>query len=197
MKPRLLSGLRKRAGDDVGSQLVEFPVALPLLVVLLVGIFDFANAFNLKHKLADAAREGARFASNQPTSDLSQPLPRSIQAVASLVGNVLLTEKVDDCGLATTADQTFAHVPGTLTWTVSASSGACPGTISLEINHGYTFQSPPSSVYASSMTIEATKVTISYPYKWQFNSVISLLVPGVSYASSTQLTTTAIMQNLN
>ena len=189
-------GLRMLRGDRA-SQLVEFAVALPLLIVLVIGIFDFANAFSLKHKLTDAAREGARFASNQPSSDLSQTVPNSIQAVASLVGNIILNDKMDDCGLSNSADQSVNHAPGTLTWTVTASAGSCPGPISLEINHGFTFQSPPSSVYATAMTVEATKVTISYAYKWQFNSVITLLVPTANYPGTTQLTSVSVMQNLN
>ncbi len=50
--------------DTSGSQLLEFAVALPLLVVFVVGIFDFGGAFNLKQKLNNIAREGARFASS-------------------------------------------------------------------------------------------------------------------------------------
>ena len=47
-----------------GTQLVELAVTLPLLVVMVVGIFDFGGAYNLKQKLNDTAREGARFATN-------------------------------------------------------------------------------------------------------------------------------------
>ena len=50
--------------DTSGSQLLEFAVALPLLVVFVVGIFDFGGAFNLKQMLNNIAREGARFASS-------------------------------------------------------------------------------------------------------------------------------------
>ena len=45
-------------------------MALPLLVVFVVGIFDFGGAFNLKQMLNNIAREGARFASSLPTNDL-------------------------------------------------------------------------------------------------------------------------------
>jgi len=53
-----------------GSSLAEFAIALPLLVVLVVGIFDFAAAFNLKQELNNAVREGAQFAARQPSNDL-------------------------------------------------------------------------------------------------------------------------------
>src|SRR5205807_470777 len=57
--------------DIAASQMVEFAVCLPLLIVVVVGIFDFGEAFNVKQKLNGAAREGARFASSLPTNDLS------------------------------------------------------------------------------------------------------------------------------
>jgi len=41
--------------DDRGSQMVEFAVTLPLLMVFVVGIFDFSGAFTLKQKLTNAA----------------------------------------------------------------------------------------------------------------------------------------------
>jgi hypothetical protein len=41
--------------DIAASQMVEFAVCLPFLVVVVVGIFDFGEAFNLKQKLNGAA----------------------------------------------------------------------------------------------------------------------------------------------
>src|SRR5205809_5457764 len=47
---RRFDSLLSLRSDAQGSQIVEFAVALPLLVVFVVGIFDFGNAFSLKHK---------------------------------------------------------------------------------------------------------------------------------------------------
>lgn len=186
--------------DTRASQLAEFAVAMPLLVVLVVGIFDFGGAFTLKHKLASAAREGARFASNQPTRDLSNPdtnskdqptgvTPRSIDAIADLVGAYLTAANVNDCGL--TAGPRNVSVGGNhLTWTFTANGGGCPGTLTLVINRGVTYTAGP-------MTVEASSVSLQYPYKWHFNSVITLLVPGTSYAGITNLNSVSTMQNLN
>src|SRR5690349_7865354 len=85
------------------SSMVEFAVALPLLVVLVVGIFDFGAAFNLKQELNNAVREGARFASSQPSNDLYNPgVPPSVDAVRSLVASYLIAAHINDCGLNTT-----------------------------------------------------------------------------------------------
>ena len=69
-----------------GSQLVEFALVLPLLLVLLIGIFDFAVAYNHKQIMNNAAREGARIAHAQwPASDLTQNQPPSIQVIRDAV----------------------------------------------------------------------------------------------------------------
>ena len=39
-----------------GSSLLEFAITLPLLVVFVVGIYDFSGAFNQKQKIAQAAQ---------------------------------------------------------------------------------------------------------------------------------------------
>ena len=55
-------GLRRRRSDDprAGQALVEFALVAPILLLLLLGIVDFARAWNVYEVLTDAAREGAR-----------------------------------------------------------------------------------------------------------------------------------------
>jgi Flp pilus assembly pilin Flp len=48
--------------DHKGSAAVEFAVVLPILVIILLGIFDFALLFYNKQVLTNASRELARFA---------------------------------------------------------------------------------------------------------------------------------------
>ena len=66
----LWSHLSRLQGMEAAA-LIEFAVALPLLVVLVMGIFDFGGAFNLKQELNNAVREGAGFGASQPTNDLA------------------------------------------------------------------------------------------------------------------------------
>jgi len=185
--------------DSRGAQIAEFAVALPLLIVFVVGIFDFGLAFGTKQKLANAAREGARVAASQPTTDLSLTpaggcnAPDSICAIRDVVGNDLVAARVDDCGLGSTP----ALPPtGPLAWTFS-STGGCAGALTLTIERGYTFSSNLPAPYPSALTVEATRITLTYTYKWRFNSVITLLIPGAIYSGTTRLTTVSIMQNLS
>jgi Flp pilus assembly protein TadG len=48
--------------DGRGQALVELALILPILLMLLLGIFEFGRAWNTKQVLTDAAREGARLA---------------------------------------------------------------------------------------------------------------------------------------
>jgi hypothetical protein len=52
----------KSAGSE-GASAVEFALILPLLILLVVGVFEFGLAWYRTQNLASAAREGARLAS--------------------------------------------------------------------------------------------------------------------------------------
>jgi Flp pilus assembly protein TadG len=45
-----------------GQGLVELALAMPLLLLLLLGVVEFARAWNLHQVITDASREGARTA---------------------------------------------------------------------------------------------------------------------------------------
>jgi Flp pilus assembly protein TadG len=50
----------KRGGSERGAELVEFALALPLLLVVFGGIIDFGLLLQRHQVLSNAAREGAR-----------------------------------------------------------------------------------------------------------------------------------------
>jgi Flp pilus assembly protein TadG len=176
------------AGNEA-SQIVELAISLPLLAVIVIGITDFSGAFNTKFKLGNAVREGARFASNESTSDLSNPTtPLSISAVRDVVDNYLLAAHINDCGLSSAVPIKTA----VLTWTYTANTG-CAGTLTLTIDRGSIFL----TTAGSPLTVEATHINIQYPYQWRFNSVIRVLVPTATYAGLTTISADAVMQNLN
>jgi Flp pilus assembly protein TadG len=162
------------------AALIEFAVALPLLVVLVVGIFDFGGAFNLKQELNNAAREGARFGASQPTNDLlNSGTPPSVDAVRYLVVSYLQAERLNDCGLATMAAPAGQSAP--MTWTYSPTGCALVLTIQRPCSPLSTCpkaNGPPSAYMPYAF------VQISYPYVWHFNNVIQLLVPGANFALS-------------
>jgi Flp pilus assembly protein TadG len=199
LAPRLYS-------EDCAAQIVELAVSLPLLVVFVVGIFDFSGAFTLKQKLTNAARDGARVAAAAPANDVgnpSNPVPSSVDLAFRVVGNYLEAVNINDCGLTPST----SSVQSGLTWTYTATGGGCPtGGLTIAINRGYIFPatsassptgctSQPSS--GNTVNVVGTCVSITYAYKWRFNSVITLLVPGATYAGVSNLNTTAVAFNEN
>jgi Flp pilus assembly protein TadG len=169
--------------DTAGSQIAEFAVSLPLLAAVIIGITDFSSAFNLKFKLSNAAHEGARLASTQTTSDLTDTPPASLTAIRDVVNSYLVGDRVNTCGLAS-ATPTNAG----LVWTYTANTG-CPGTFTLTIDRGNT-------TITGGLTVEATRVSVSYPFQWRFSKVIRVLIPGAVYAGVSNLTNESVMQNL-
>ena len=178
-------------GSVDGSQIVEFAVTLPLLMVFVVAIGDFGGAITLKHKLNNAAREGARFGSNQPTADLyGATTPPSVDEIAQLVGSYLQAARANDCGMATKAWTVTAR-PAPLAWTYKANS--CELTVT--IDRGYPVPAGTGGTNTPKYMI-GTRVTIDYPYAWQFNRVIGLIAPGANYAGPSPIKSDATLPNL-
>ena len=176
---------KKLPADASGAQILELAVSLPLLVVFVVGIYDFSQAFNTKEKLNFAARDGARLASTLPTNDLSQGTPLSVTAIRDLVDADLLAASINDCGLGPIIRT------GTLVWTAT---GTCQNssTFTLQIDRGFVVPAAPNA--SQSVQQLATHIVLQYPYQWQFSSVIGLLVPGASYGT-TVIDTDAVTTN--
>jgi TadE-like protein len=179
-----------------GAALLEFAIVLPLLMVFVVGIFDFSGAFNQKQKIEQAAQEGAIIAGAQPMSDIqtSNPIPDSLKPVVTAVFNSLASSGVLPNGGASCTPPppvpTRPAPPG-LAWiyTISGCSGStATDVLVITINRGWVSASgSPAAV--------GTIVTVLYPYHWRFNSVIQLLFPGAGYAAITNLTESATVHN--
>ena len=178
--------------ETTGSQIVEFAVALPLLLVLVVGIFDFGNAFNMKQKITSSARDAAQLGSSQPTSDLTNSPPASILAIRDLVVNHLQAGRVNPCGLGS-ATATAAGGSTPWKWTFTSSCGTA-GNLVLTIDRGFVFNSTVT-IAGVPVRVIATNVSITYPYQWQFNRVITLLVPSAVYPGSAQIVASSVMAN--
>lgn len=62
-RTKLPDGVRHRKSK--AQSLVEFAIALPILLILLTGVVEFGFALNIYLSLMDASREAARFYSDQ------------------------------------------------------------------------------------------------------------------------------------
>jgi len=190
--------------DDRAAQLVEFAVSLPLLVVFVVGIFDFSNAFTLKQKLTNIARDGARIAAADPSSDLISPLvsttnpnglPASISdAIQAIANDMAPPNNINNCGLGVGSTYTTGNVE----WTFTANTGC---TLTVVINRAYYYPANTTNVVANAnctptapatgqLAVVATCVSIEYTYPWYFGRVAGLV--GGTATLPTQVVGTAV-----
>ena len=189
----LLAALKQVRADDRASQIVEFALSLPLLVVFVVGIFDFSGAISLKQKLTNAAREGARVAAADPANEVgaSSGLPVSVADAFWVVNRYLVSENIGTCGLKPID---LVQTGSTLTWKETATGPPCGSNagLVLTINRSCVTQ---QTINGNTVNLVSTCVTIQYPYKWRFNSVASLV--GRAFTGPASLTTSAAAFNEN
>jgi Flp pilus assembly protein TadG len=189
--------------QDHAAQLVEFAVSLPLLVLFVVGIFEFSSAFTLKQKLTNAARDAARVAAADPSADignLTSGIPSSITHAFKVIDSYLTANNLNDCGLASKTPSLSG-----VTWTYTiAPTGNPPCGITVIINRGYYF--PVTSTTAPALNCQSqapggqtalvgTCVSIQYAYAWRFGRAASLL--GRNTALPADLSAVAVSLNEN
>ena len=189
--------------QDRAAQLVEFAVSLPLLVLFVVGIFDFSAAFTLKQKLTNVARDAARVAAADPSADvgnLTSGVPSSITHAFKVIDSYLTANNLNDCGLASKTPSSSG-----VTWTYTvAPTGNPPCGITVIINRGYYF--PVTSTTAPALNCQSqapggqtalvgTCVSIQYAYAWRFGRAAGLL--GRNTALPADLSAVAVSLNEN
>ena len=119
---------------ESGQALVEVAIALPILLGLLVGIFEFARAYNVQQVITNAAREGAR----------EGVLPTATQTDALNRANARLSD---------------GNISGaTVTWSCTGSPCDPGDAVSIAISVAYTvrFIGPVVSLFAPGATDPGT-----------------------------------------
>ena len=113
--------MSQRLRSERGTQLVEMAILAPFLVVLMLGSTDFARASYHAITLANAARAGAQFATQNSA------------AAANAVGIRSAAEfEAQNIGAITVVSSIFCRCPGS-TVVVSCTVGACAGGAGKEL----------------------------------------------------------------
>lgn len=183
---KLQTPSRRSANREKGVELLELALVLPMLLVMLVGILYYGRAWATKDVVDGAGRDAARVAVND-FNDTTNPqcgggTPCSVQAAASAAVAALSNANVDTCGLVPST--TPPASTGVFTWTYT--SGGCassgqPWTMVIE-------RAVPQTI--NNVTVMATRITLSYPYAWNFVAVNP-------FGSPLMLGSQAMMTNLN
>jgi Flp pilus assembly protein TadG len=89
MRPSTVRLVRNRRGQA----LVEFALILPMVLALVIGVFEFARAWNIQQVITDAAREAARIA---VVANGNDETPAAIQTkVDNAINSALSTAAID------------------------------------------------------------------------------------------------------
>ncbi len=99
----------RAANDDRGQALVEFALVAPLLLLLLLGIVDFARAWSAYEVITYQARQGARMA---VVDDPGVTEADVLQAIRDGLGNASL--KPDDATIAITGFRAGRGTPASV-----------------------------------------------------------------------------------
>jgi Flp pilus assembly protein TadG len=133
-----------------GQAIVELALTLPLLLVIVMGIFDFGVMFQRYELVTNAAREGARVGvltgSGYSTNDA---VARALQYLN--VGGLNVTTR-GSCGGALTPGTRCASVTQS-TVTITGSSPAktvSQVTVVVEYDHAYALIGPMMNLFGSS-----------------------------------------------
>jgi Flp pilus assembly protein TadG len=169
--------------EQRGTQLLEFALMLPLLLVLAVGSVDFAAAYALKQRLTNAAREGTRIGSELSTIDSTQANPNSVQAIRNAV-----VEYLDEADLDVSAIGAIPAQSAPFQWTYSG------GGAQIIIDRAVIMPVTSGGVTVSDV---GTRVTVRYPYTWTFAQVIQIMIqPPPSYTNTILISAASVMRNL-
>lgn len=117
-----------RMSEARGAVLIEFALSLPLLLLLIVGIFDFGFLFQKYLVVTNAAREGARMA--VLTGYLTEDVQSRVAAVLAAGGVVAPPAAV--------VNETITPGTGTPFTTKK---------VTVTLNHTFTFLGPIATLF--------------------------------------------------
>ncbi|MBN9088973.1 MAG: pilus assembly protein [Reyranella sp.] len=158
--PRSL--LRRLAADCRGNLIIEFALALPILMLMLVGLLDLGRFSLQKSAMLQGAREGAQYGITAPTETAN--INTTAQNASGLTGVTATNTVFCECSSAPgTTVQCTATCSGsavlkkyiTVTTTGSFSSVWGSATVSFGLNgpNGWTGAWTPPTSMTSSVTL--------------------------------------------
>ncbi len=146
----MMRALRRFVRERDAGPIVEFAVVVPVLLLLLFGIVDFARAFFQRNNLVSAVREGARFGA-------VLEFPCAAAGEAAIKSRV--TSYFSSVGDAVPAANTIIVTPN------SAACPAAPASITVQIrNYPFKPVTPLFKLLGGNRSIQLQAKAV---YRWE------------------------------
>ncbi|MCI0620941.1 MAG: pilus assembly protein [Acidobacteria bacterium] len=156
--------------SERGAELIEFALMLPILLVILAGLWDFGRAYRAYQAITNAAREGARLA----------VVPAGINqedAVQNRVKEYLNKSSLDTSFMTSGNIDSYIQVKTPL-------NDAANTAVTVNLPGGGTAM------------VTVSRVSVNYPFTFFiFGPVIKLWVPMSTLGGSITLRTSVTMEN--
>lgn len=132
--------MRRLLRDKRGQAMVEFAIVLPLLLILLIAVFEFGRAWNINHAITDAARLGAR------SAVVADPVTTQ-DSVYAIIKRALRRASIDTAG-------------ATITLTGWRTGQGTPATVNIQVPYQFVFLKPFMhwSTSKANITLQSTFV---------------------------------------
>ena len=153
---RRLSTLRRLCAETRGAEIAEAAAVLPLMFMMLLGIFWFGQAFSIYGAITRAAQDGARAGAAPYCTTCSSPNSAATNAV-NAVNADLLVSKLDSARIPALSSTPFFNACGAPTSCASvANSNVCvQGPVLLT-----------DTTSAGATAVCGVSVTFQYPFQF-------------------------------
>jgi Flp pilus assembly protein TadG len=140
-----------KGASERGQAIIELALTLPLLLMVVLGVFDFGLMFQRFEVVTNAAREGARLAVLKDQYSTAQARQRALDypSAGGVTGNV----RTGDCTSTGSAGDICVYV----TAQTSTITGTSPAVtvdemlVRVEYDHSFTFVGPIISLFGGSL----------------------------------------------
>lgn len=158
--------LKKIVAGIGGSEIAEAALVLPILFMLLLGIYWFGRAFNVYATINHAAREGARAGTAATCATCGSPnAPLTADQIAAQVKQALQASSLDPAQV-TNLGGTRTACDGVTPVSCSTVGGA--GNPQICVRFNVQLQPPASLPAGSGAPACGVSVEFQYPYQFSF-----------------------------
>jgi len=179
--------LKKFVIGTAGSEIAEAALVLPILFMLLIGIYWFGRAFNVYATINHAAREGARVGTALSCATCGGTPNSSLTAdqIADQIKQALQASHLDPAQVTNAGGTRLACADGVTPVSCAVISGAANPQVCVHFN--VRLQPPASLPAGSGVPACGVEVDYQYPYKF-FLPFTSLNMQTITLSAGVQMT---------